>query len=606
MILNENQPALGDFSVFGFYKKPDNQLDLLMYRQLGVVPMKIDFGREGLLFYYTSYGDLAESEESVVLKLGFTRSPTKSPLSALQLITNKIVNQGFIDYDAIRGNALVVSLGKVDPIFSAFKTVLGIPQLYYTKVDGGIICSDRLLCIVRLLNKPEIDENVIPMHFLFRSVPGELTYYREIRRLLPGEILRWTDGNLFLNIVQDLKFTNNSEDAHLPVKKTEEALFDNLRYVVGDYVTQIESKGEYPINLLSGGVDSSLLQYLLDAQTGHQPSQSCSFAIRVPGFLREIEYASQASQLFNTEHTFVDLEPSDYPGLISRTIATLAQPPVLETEPGILSIAEYANSNKWPSRFFVSGQGADALFGCNLSVKLKGVHMLGQIPGAMRLLKTMGVVLNPFKRISQILSKGGEILSLSNDPDAYLDPVNSIFVYADLDSLRSCFGDDVLQDSLRNRRELAARYLKTGHYLERIHVIDLLTDAYEVEIQRHQLFLSRKLEKIHPFFDDEILRAGFAIPVENRYIKGFRPKYLIKDILQKKTGSPVAHKPKGFSIWEDDLMTWMISGPLKPMVHEIQLPGFMTKKELENLQKKPTYFLWELLVFDLFRQFLRV
>ncbi|MHB8135335.1 MAG: asparagine synthase-related protein [Anaerolineaceae bacterium] len=605
MALTENQSLIGDFSIFGFSKNPDYLVDQMMLLHLGVVPKKIDFGQVGKLFYYSTYGDLAESEQTVVLKLGFIRSITKSPLSAQQLISKKIVNQGYIDHNAIRGNALIVSFGKTDPIFSAYKTMLGIPQLYYTIVDGGIICSDRLLCIVRLLDKPEINENIIPMHFLFRSVPGDLTYYRQIQRLLPGELLQWTDRNLYRNLVQDMRVSDFSDVAQPRVLNTEETLYEHLRYVVGDYVAQVEQKGEYPINLLSGGVDSSLLQFLLNMQTGQQPSKSLSFAVQVPDFLHEIEYASQASQLFRTEHTFVDIKPSDYPDLISRTIEALAQPPILETEPGMLSIAEYANKNKLSSRFFVSGQGADALFGCNLSVKLKGLHMMGKIPGSTMILKSMGVLLKPFTKISRMLCKGGEILSLAKDQDDFFDPVNSIFIYANLDTLRHCFGDTVLHNSLRYRRELAGQYLDTDHYLERIHIIDLLTDAYEVEIQRQQLFLSQKREKIHPFFDDDILRAGFAIPTEKRFIKGFRPKYLLKDILQKKTGSPAAHKPKGFSIWENDLLTWMESGPLKPMVREIKLPGFMTRKELESLQKTPTYFLWELLVFDLFQQFLQ-
>ena len=78
--------------------------------------------------------------------------------------------------------------------------------------------------------------------------------------------------------------------------------------------------------------------------------------------------------------------------------------------------------------------------------------------------------------------------------------------------LRRCFGDDALLKALRYRRELAARYLDSDHYLEKVHIVDLMTDTYELGVQRQQLFLARRREKIHPFFDDDILRAGFAIP----------------------------------------------------------------------------------------------
>ena len=593
---------IGDFTVFGFSKDP---VDLLMHRlpdRLGILPRTIDFGTTGQLFFYTSYGDVAETEQAIALKLGFLRSLEKKPLSSRELLSQKIVGPGFVESGLLRGNALVVCLSKTEPLLSAFKTILGMPQLYYSISESGIICSDRLKCVVELLDHVELNEDVVPMHFLFRSIPGDLTYYRQIKRMLPGEFLRWKDGEISLKLVQDFRFSNYPDVAYQGEENTLESLYTNLRFVVGDYVTQVEQKGESLVNLLSGGVDSSLLQHMINNHTTRLPPRSCSFAVQAPSFSFEIEYARQASRLFQTEHTFVNIQPEDYPSLITRAIDALAQPPILETEPSMLSIAELAQASGSLGRYFVSGQGADSVFGLSKDKKLKGLHMVGQVPGAVRILKMTGSMVKPYTRISQILLKGGDILSCARDPDSFLSPANSIAVYVDSGMLRRCFGDDALRNALRSRRELAARYLDTDHYLEEVHVIDMLTDAYEVIVQRHQLFLSQKREKIHPFFDDDIIRAGFAIPKDKRYIKGLRPKYILKEILQRKTGAVAAHKPKGFSIWEADLLIWMESGSLRPLVREIKLPGFLSRFDFENLQKKPNYLLWELLVFDLFQQ----
>jgi hypothetical protein len=132
-----------------------------------------------------------------------------------------------------------------------------------------------------------------------------------------------------------------------------------------------------------------------------------------------------------------------------------------------------------------------------------------------------------------------------------------------------------------------------------------MTDTYELGVQRQQIFLDHGLEQVHPFFDDDILRAGFAIPAGRRYIKGQQPKYLLKEMLHRKTGAAISHKPKGFSIWEADLMAWMASGSLMPMAHDIVLPGFLSRADFNNLLKTPNYFLWELLVFDLFQRYLQ-
>jgi hypothetical protein len=179
-------------------------------------------------------------------------------------------------------------------------------------------------------------------------------------------------------------------------------------------------------------------------------------------------------------------------------------------------------------------------------------------------------------------------------------------VYTDLFSdqsiIRRCFGDDVLKKAFRYRRDLAATYLGSDHYLEKIHIIDLITDTCEVSAQRQQLFLANRREQLHPFLDDDIIRAGFAFHPDVRYIRGLRPKHILKDLLAQKTGSPAARTPKGASIFETDLYAWMISGPLRPLVEEIDLPGFISRGEFNRLVDQPNYFLWELLLFDLFRR----
>lgn len=596
---------IGDFSIFGYTKNFEGSLKRRINDKLGILPRTISLGNAWEFFLHTTYGDMGETNDAIAIKLGFLRSVDKCPMTAQSLLATRLVGPGFIHSNEICGNGLIICLGKSDAKFAAFKTLLGVPQLYYAQLDEGIICSDRLKCIVQLLDRVELNEDIIPMHYLFRSTPGDLTYYRQIKRLLPGEFLYWADGKLSFKLVQDFRFTDNPAVVSRGEEKTLESLYDSLQYAVGDYVTQVEQKGESLANLLSGGVDSSLLQHLIDMRSNQPVSRSYSFAVRVPSFSYEIEYAHQASQLFHTEHTFVDIQPEDFPNLITRTIEALAQPPILETEPGMLSVAEFAGKNRLTARYYFSGQGADAIFGMQWSKKLKALHMASQIPGSAWFLKAAGSMLKPFNRLSQMALKGGDMLARSKEADAFLSPTNSVVVFADPGFLRQCFGDDILKSALRYRREFAAKYLDTEHFLEKVHLIDLVTETYEVVIQRHQLFLALKREQIHPFFDDDVLRAAFAIPPDRRYIKGLRPKYLLKEILQQKTGAAVSHKPKGFSIWETDLLSWMASGSLKPMVHEITRPGFLGRADFDNLLKHPTYFLWELLIFDLFQRSLQ-
>lgn len=113
----KNGPQIGDFTIFGVSKDPIGFLKHRLPYRLGIVPRTIDFGTAGQLFFYTSYGDVAETEDAIALKLGFVRSLKKNPLSSRELLSQKIVGPGFVESGLIRGNALVVCLSKTEPLF---------------------------------------------------------------------------------------------------------------------------------------------------------------------------------------------------------------------------------------------------------------------------------------------------------------------------------------------------------------------------------------------------------------------------------------------------------------------------------------------------------
>jgi asparagine synthetase B (glutamine-hydrolysing) len=598
----KNVPQLGDFTIFGFTRNPGPCLKRLSVC-LGITPQTISIGSLGEFFYYTSYGDVAESQEAVVLKLGFLRSTAKSAITARQLLEQKVVGSKSIDDSAFSGNALVIGISKTEPVFSAFKTLMAVPQLYYAVSDDGILCSDVLRCIVRSIPHCELDEATLPLHFLFRATPGSFTYFLGVQRLLPGNYLKWADGNIDTRLRRSLDAVTDEAQYIRDDARALNLLYECLQDVVGDYTTQIEGGGQGLANLLSGGVDSTLIQYLINAKSSQRPTRSISYAIQVPSFKFEVEYARQASQLLHTEHTFVEYTPQDYPSLLTRTVDILAQPPILDIEPSMLAIAEFVRAANWPERYFFTAHAADTLFGERVSLKLKGLQYIGRIPFGIPLLKGLGAALAPVTGRSQTLLKGAEILANDGNPNSYATPSNRISIYdLDWDIIRRCFGDQALREALAYRRNLVAQYSTSQHYLDRVHFIHVLTHAYELGLQCQQVFLSHRLEQVFFFFDEDLLKVAFTFHPDMRYLKGFRYKHLLKRLLQQKTNAPVAHLPKGPSTVNDDLVAWMRSGPLRPLVEDIQLPDFMSKADFESIIQTPNYFLWSMLTFDLFHK----
>lgn len=604
-LMTGDEGIQGDYTIFGYSHDIEGMKRRLFHR-LGIEVQTIDIGEQGQFFYYTTYGDIAETEEAVILKLGFLRSITKSPLNARQLAEQKLVGPGVINPDGLSGNGLAIGISKKEPVFAVFQTLMAVPQLYYSVISDGIVCSDVLRYMIRLLPCCELNEEILPQHFLFRSVYGSATYFRGVERLIPGQYLRWVDGKIDVRLVRSFDVVIKEAEYIKEDTRALNLLFESLERVVGDYVKGIEADGQGYANLLSGGVDSSLVQYLLNIVAPEQKKKSISYAIKVPAFEFEEEYAQHASQSLNTEHTFVDYIPQDYPGLLTRVIEILAQPPNLETEPSFLAVAEYIRKANWSERYFFTGQAGDTLFGGEEALKLKGLEFFRRIPGAVQILNGMGKVIAPLdKHHSHTLIRGSEIIANRNNPDSYINPANSVSVYVldeNWDIIRRMFGDQTLKETLAMRRNMAEEYSKSKHYLDIYYFIDLITDAWELAVERNHLFLNFNLEQLSPFIDEDLIKVALTIHPDIRYIKGFKYKHLLKQLLEQKTKNPVVHMRKGPSNINDDLVAWMNTGSLRPLVDEIDRPSFLTKADFDRMLRKPDYFMWPLLTYDIFQK----
>jgi asparagine synthetase B (glutamine-hydrolysing) len=595
---------LKDFSIWGFTKEPQDWLKRRLSKRLGVVPRVIDYGSAGQFFFYTSYGDVAETEAAIALKLGFARSKTKSPLSAQQLLAQEIVTPHKINHAAVRGNTLIACFSKREAKLAAFKNLVSLPQLYYWVSVDGLIGSDSLRCLVAVLDRVELNPDILPYHFVFRHAPGTLTYFKNVQRLFPGQVLKWQEGNLEVHCAQDLRFPDDGPTFDRVDRHSVGVLYQELKDVVGAYLSDIEKSGLGLGNLLSGGVDSAALQLVINEQLDSKPAASFSFVpARTPSFEFEIDYARQASALLGTKHTFIQFRPEDYPDLIVKAIEILGQPVLSDVEPCKVALAASLAEQATDLRFFFVGVGADTLFGLPTARKLKVLNLFRRVPGSSLALAAAGRLMEPFSAKGLTLSKGAEILTHSNDPDLFIAPTNTEAVMTNLDIALRCFGHDAIRQVLAYRRNWEEQYLDSANYTEKVHAIDLLGDSYEIQVQSGLLFLGYGKEQVYPFMDDDVIRISFAFQPDIRYLRGLRTKPLLTDILEQHGLSTIAHhKRKGSSVFTPDLYAWMRSGPLHEMVRAIDRPDFLSKADFDRLLDKPDHFLWSLLTFDVFQK----
>lgn len=597
----------GDYTVWGVTRNP-RFLQQTLPERLGIQPRIFDWGRFGHFFFYTTYADLTETEEALALKVGFVRRPSSQPLSITELLQQRLIGPGQIETNALRGNALLAYFSKREAHLATFKTLVSTPQLYYTVTDHGFICADALRFVTALVDHLELNEAAVPAHFLFRFMHGSQTYYRNIYQLYPGQLLTWREDRLEVKRVKDLRFNDNVapfKEADTVARRT---LYEGLGGLVDHYVQELQQKNGAIANLLSGGVDSSLIQLLLNERAPDMPRRSFSFAPKVQGFEYELGYAEHASERFGTRHTFVPVEAGEYPRLLRQCIDILAQPVLAEVEPCKVGLAEYLTQHEPDYRYFFVAVGAEALFGDGNARKLRIFETAGKVPGAGLALQTAVRLFQPAVPDAHKWLKAAHAMSHSSDDDSFVSFINTSAMHTSMDLIRRCFGDDVTRKTLAERRQWEIDYLDSHDATEKVHVVDLTTVENEIPLQSNHLFMAYGLQQIYPLMDEDSLRLSFAFDPKIRYAEGVRQpriKYLLKDILVEHNLASISEKRKGDTQFIRDLYGWMRQpGELHDMVMAIDLPSFVDRKVFQQLvtTDHSDMFLWTLLTYDLFRQ----
>ncbi|HEY3777695.1 MAG TPA: asparagine synthase (glutamine-hydrolyzing) [Rhizomicrobium sp.] len=219
--------------------------------------------------------------------------------------------------------------------------------------DGLLFASE----IEPLLAFPGVSRALEPdalgQYLLNRYVPAPLTFFRAIRKLLPGSLLVWKAGHVSMSRY----FTP-------PLAQTTPDL-TNLDGAVGEFArifansVRIRMRSDAPYGaFLSGGIDSSAV---VAAMTKHSrmPVRTFSVGFREEGW-SELEHARTIAARFETDHRelVVDADAflSHWPLAVRRRGAPVSE----ASDIPILILSESASQTV---KMVLTGEGADEIFG---------------------------------------------------------------------------------------------------------------------------------------------------------------------------------------------------------------------------------------------------
>ncbi len=600
-----NGPGL--FTLFGVTPRGGQWLTAHVSGRLGITPSLITYPNGECSFYYTTHGEIEETGESTYLRLGFLRSPEGARL-ALDTDMERRLDPHSYQNGSISGNGYLVRLHKRQPGFTIFMTFMATTQVYYVPWEGGILCSTDLRVLLALADGIGLNEEAVPLHLMFRVLPGPMTYFANVSRMFPGQIITWHDGALEVKRSRDMYGPAQTPAYDHLDSAVYEEYFQKLSAIMGSYLREIERRKGRVTNTLSGGVDSSLVQLLIQQASGGEANSSLSFVFEARGFQFEVGYARMATERLGSRHTFVEVANKDYPDLLVKAIEVLAQPmTIAENDPGHMVLAEHLAASH-PSRHYVfAGQGADVLQGEEVDDCLAP---LGQPRYAFK--ESWMLFGTPIfrKKLAGLPDVWRYLFmpstySCLRTPHELFDPVSRVAVpYKSFETVRHFLGDEAVLRCLEYRLSLADEALTSHNLIERLHDIDALTHGYGPATVFEALFAASNQVLIPFYLDQDVIRLVKSVSPEVRYKQDGEVKPIPKSILRLKSLGDMVHPQKGSSGFWRDFQSWMMTGLLREMVHAIERPGFISQKDFTALvdNKFPYGYdiVWPLLTYDIF------
>ena len=446
---------------------------------------------------------------------------------------------------------------------------LGIKPLVYAPLAGGGLAFASEIHALRA--HPgidlEIDREALSQFLACLYVPAPLTIHRGIRKLPPGSLLRWKDGDTTVRRYWQPRI--NGERNPSIDEAVEELLPVLRRAVVGRMVADV------PVGcFLSGGIDSSVIAALMAEEARRQggpPVASFTMTFEEAAY-DERHAARRVAGHIGSEHTELPASP----GLVERLddyVRAFGEP---FGNPTALLVDDLSRSARQHVTVALVGDGGDEVFagypryqGGLLARKLR------RLPGWLR----RGVVVPAARLIPEStrgrhsLRRAREFLAAADLPDAEM--YASWVEYFDPGERRALIG----ADEGKSIRPLAALYRASpsDHPLDAMQQTDLLSFLPgNLLAYGDAMSMQHALELRLPLIDHRVVEVVGRLAPGLRMQTGM--KCLLKAVARRLLPADVVERPKrGFN---PPMGVWLATD-LAPMVAERLTPESMAAVGLQ-------------------------
>lgn len=221
------------------------------------------------------------------------------------------------------------------------------PFYYYQTADGKLLFGTT---IRRIMEQDgfvkELNVDMLQIYMTLTYVAGEDTFFKGVKKLMPGHWLEFADGNLTVERYWTPTFKPDNS-------KTVDEWADEIHTTIEKIFPEVKEAGETAESFLSGGVDSSYVLAMSDVKV----TDSCGYDDER---FDESGLAKQTADILGRENNRCLITPEDYFNIVPYVMYNMEQP-LGDASAIVFAIA--CNATAEHTKICYSGEGADEFFG---------------------------------------------------------------------------------------------------------------------------------------------------------------------------------------------------------------------------------------------------
>lgn len=229
-----------------------------------------------------------------------------------------------------------------------YRDRLGIKPLYYFKNEEQFIFSSSLSSIKKF--KPDIipSKESCLLFYLFNYFPDTKTAYDGVFKLKPGNLIIISNGKFS---IKEYWKVNKAHSI-----KYEDSKKEILNLLINS--VKINLRSDVPVaTLLSGGIDSSILAFLISKEINSQQTLSVDY---VGKKINEAENAKLFAGKIASKHTTIKLDKENFFLIFKEIFTKIDEPNADSALISTYALAREAKNNG--IKVLISGAGADEIF----------------------------------------------------------------------------------------------------------------------------------------------------------------------------------------------------------------------------------------------------